>query len=266
MVTTLVLACLLIGCHGFPLYVLHTYRRSASPVSAVLGYVVKAHLHTHRGAQSDKPRPARLLPAPSGGHHPIKSPSAQAQWSTWACWQVGTQIKVFHGMSVWSRSSRTVPVEASAPRSCHETYRDVSLGASPSGLRGVAVKGGDTAYGVQGKSILGWHGIYGGMSREDPKVGKRRDLGDLGRKIEGQGDRKGWLCVNRQLVHTLLRSPPAPAQHSLSCCPIKFPFLKFQTTGWRVRVSVVPAAGTSVQAEIRPDELSNKRGGPGAWG
>lgn len=34
----------------------------------------------------------------------------------------------------------------------------------------------------------------------------------------------------------------------------------------RARVSVVPAAGTSVQAEIRPDELTKKRSGPGAWG
>lgn len=44
---------------------------------------------------------------------------------------------------------------------------------SPSALRGIAVEGGGISYGVQGKSVLGLHRIYGGMVRGGTKGGKK---------------------------------------------------------------------------------------------
>ena len=119
---------------------------------------------------------------------PLTGATAQAQLSTGAQGQEGTQVKG-SPISSWTK--------------------------------GLTDQGWDTLWDAREKQFWISQDLIMGCLGEEPKVEKGRVLGDLGRdmsgKIEGLANKKGQLHRHNWLVRMPVWLCPVPAQHSLTC-------------------------------------------------
>lgn len=136
-----------------------------------LGYVIKAPLRTHKGAQKDKGRRGSLnIPCPAGLLPGSSQEPSALQWLTSTSpdtqVQAGTRIKDLEAGTPCVGSSQGCPGRARAPGSRCETCQGELM------EKHLSCNGG-THHGIQGKSIWGLHRIYYGLFREGTKDRER---------------------------------------------------------------------------------------------